>query len=104
MKYESVPFSTAFIELGGTYISRKGKTRNQIRHEIRDIKAKKYNSNQDPENDEIKKVEKNILIYESALNTFPPDSEEWYMCQFELEKEKSRYELLTAKSGGGKNS
>ena len=27
MRYESVPFSTAFIELGGTYISRKGKSR-----------------------------------------------------------------------------
>lgn len=40
MQYESVPFSTAFIELGGTYISKKGKSRNQIRHEMRDIKAK----------------------------------------------------------------
>lgn len=40
MQYESVPFSTAFIELGGTYVSKKGKSRNQIRHEVRDIKSK----------------------------------------------------------------
>lgn len=41
-------------------------------------------------------------MYETALKTFPPDSEEWYMCQFNLEKEKSRYEMLSAKSGGEK--
>ena len=57
---------------------------------------------QDP--NEIEQVEKNILMYETALKTFPPDSEEWYMCQFNLEKEKSRYEMLSAKSGGEKNS
>lgn len=102
MQYESIPFSTAFIELGGTYISKKGKSRNQIRHEVRDIKAKRYNPVQDP--NEIEQVEKNILMYETALKTFPPDSEEWYMCQFNLEKEKSRYEMLSAKSGGEKNS
>ena len=102
VKYESVPFSTAFIELGGTYISKKGKSRNQIRHEVRDIKAKKYNPVQDP--NELERVEKNILMYETALNTFPPDSEEWYMCQFNLAKEKSRYEILSAKSGGERNS
>lgn len=101
MQYESVPFSTAFIELGGTYISKKGKSRNQIRHEVRDIKAKKYNPVQD--SNEIEQVEKNILMYETALKTFPPDSEEWYMCQFNLEKEKSRRELLSVKSGGEKH-
>ena len=102
MQYESVPFSTAFIELGGTYISKKGKSRNQIRHEMRDIKAKKCNPAQVP--NELEQVEKNILMYETALKTFPPDSEEWYMCQFNLEKEKSRHELLSVKSGGEKNS
>lgn len=108
MQYESVPFSTAFIELGGTYISKKGKSRNQIRHEVRDIKAKmqyskeKRNPVQDP--NELEQVEKNILMYETALKTFPPDSEEWYMYQFDLEKEKSRYEILSAKSGGEKHS
>lgn len=98
MRYESVPFSTAFIELGGTYISRKGKSREQIRHEVRDIKAKKNNLDQDL--NELKQAEKNILMCETALNTYPPGSEEWYMCQFELEKEKSRYEILSAKTGG----
>lgn len=98
MQYESIPFSTAFIELGGTYISKKGKSRNQIRHEVRDIKAKRYNPVQD--HSELEQIEKNILMYETALKTFPPDSEEWYMCQFNLEKEKSRHELLSVKSGG----
>lgn len=98
MRYESVPFSTAFIELGGTYISRKGKSREQIRHEVRDIKAKKYNPVRNL--NEFEQVEKNILMYETALNTFPPGSEEWYMCQFELEKEKSRYGILSTKTGG----
>ena len=65
-------------------------------------KSKKHNPVQDP--NEIEQVEKNILMYETALKTFPPDSEEWYMCQFNLEKEKSRYEMLSAKSGGEKNS
>lgn len=101
MQYESVPFSAAFIELGGTYISKKGKSRNQIRHEMRDIKTKKRNPVQVP--NELEQVEKNILMYETALKTFPPDSEEWYMCQFDLEKEKSRCELLSAKSGGEKH-
>lgn len=102
MQYESVPFSTAFIELGGTYVSKKGKSRNQIRHEVRDIKSKKYNPAQDP--NELEQVEKNILMYETALKTFPPGSEEWYMCQFNLEKERSRYEILSAKAGGEKHS
>ena len=102
MQYESVPFSTAFIELGGTYISKKGKSRNQIRHEMRDIKAKKYNPVQIQ--NELERVEKNILMYETALKTFPPGSEEWYMCQFNLEKERSRYEILSAKAGGEKHS
>jgi len=102
MQYESVPFSTAFIELGGTYISKKGKSRNQIRHEVRDIKLKKCNPAQDP--NELEQVEKNILMYETALKTFPPGSEEWYMCQFNLEKERSRYEILSAKAGGEKHS
>lgn len=102
MQYESVPFSTAFIELGGTYVSKKGKSRNQIRHEVRDIKSKKCNPAQDP--NELEQVEKNILMYETALKTFPPGSEEWYMCQFNLEKERSRYEILSAKAGGEKNS
>ena len=108
MQYESVPFSTAFIELGGTYISKKGKSRNQIRHEVRDIKAKmqysKEKRNPVQDSNELEQVEKNILMYKTALKTFPPDSEEWYMCQFNLEKEKSRYEILSAKSGGEKNS
>lgn len=103
MQYESIPFITAFIELGGTYISKKGKSRNQIRHEMRDIKAKKNNPVQDPEDSKLKQVEKSILMYETALKTFPPGSEEWYMCQFNLEKEKSKYELLSAKSGGEKH-
>lgn len=102
MQYESVPFSTAFIELGGTYVSKKGKSRNQIRHEMRDIKSKKCNPAQDP--NELEQVEKNILMYETALKTFPPGSEEWYMCQFNLEKERSRYEILSAKAGGEKHS
>ena len=102
MQYESVPFNTAFIELGGTYISKKGKSRNQIRHEIRDIKAKKYNPVQEP--NELEQVEKNILMCKKALNTFPPDSEEWYMCQFNLAKEKSRYAVIAARAGGERNS
>ena len=69
---------------------------------MRDIKTKKYNPVQN--SNEIEQVEKNILMYETALKTFPHDSEEWYMCQFNLEKEKSRYELLSVKSGGEKNS
>lgn len=28
-------------------------------------------------------------MYETALKTFPPDSEEWYMCQFNLEKKEA---------------
>ena len=71
---------------------------------MRDIKAKKNNPVQDPEDSELKQVEKNILMYETALKAFPPDSEEWYMCQFNLEKEKSRHELLSVKSGGEENS
>lgn len=102
MQYESVPFSTAFIELGGTYISKKGKSRNQIRHEMRDIKSKKCNPAQ--VSNELEQVEKNILMYETALKTFPPDSEEWYMCQFNLEKEKSRHGLLSVESGGERHS
>lgn len=54
---------------------------------MRDIKSKKHNPVQDP--NEIEQVEKNILMYETALKTFHPDSEEWYMCQFNLEKEKA---------------
>lgn len=102
MQYESVPFSTAFIELGGTYIPKKSKSRNQIRHEMRDIKTKKHNPAQVP--NELEQVEKNILMYETALKTFAPDSEEWYMCQFNLEKEKSRHELLSVESGGERHS
>ena len=102
MQYESVPFSTAFIELGGTYIPKKGKSRNQIRHEMRDIKTKKHNPAQIQ--NELEQVEKNILMYETALKTFAPDSEEWYMCQFNLEKEKSRHELLSVESGGERHS
>lgn len=102
MQYESVPFSTAFIELGGTYIPKKNKSRNQIRHEMRDIKTKKHNPAQVP--NELEQVEKNILMYETALKTFAPDSEEWYMCQFNLEKEKSRHELLSVESGGERHS
>ena len=102
MQYESVPFSTAFIELGGTYISKKGKSRNQIRHEVRDIKSKKYNPVRD--SSELEQVEKNMLMCETALKTFPPGSEEWYMCQFNLEKERSRYEILSDKAGGEKHS
>ena len=69
---------------------------------MRDIKTKKYDPAQAP--NELEQVEKNILMYETALKTFPPDSEEWYMCQFNLEKEKSRHELLSVKSGGEENS
>lgn len=98
MRYESVPFSVAFTELGGTYISRKNKSREQIRHEIRDIKAKRYDPVQ--KSNEFEQVKKNIVMYETALKTFLPGSEEWYMCQFEIEKEKSRYEILSVKAGG----
>lgn len=28
-------------------------------------------------------------MYETALKTFPPGSEEWYMCQFNLEKKEA---------------
>lgn len=30
MQYESVPFSTAFIELGGTYVSKKVKAATRL--------------------------------------------------------------------------
>lgn len=94
MKYENIPFSSAFLELGGTYLNKKGKSRNEIRHEIRDIKSKK---NENSSLYEIDQIKKNVLMYETALKTFPSDSEEWYMCQFELEKQKSMYKALSKK-------
>lgn len=42
MQYESVPFSTAFIELGGTYISKKGKRTCMSPPDHADTSSKKH--------------------------------------------------------------
>lgn len=102
MKYEGIPFHAAYVSLGGTHINKKGRSRNQIRREIRDIKTKRSNHTQ--ELSELEQVKKNILICETALKTFLPGSEEWCMCRFDLEKEKSKYDELSRKQGGEHNS
>lgn len=107
MKYEGVPFSTAFLSLGGTYISRKGKSKNQIRHEIRDTKSHLLNKNNpcsNTSNSELDIAKKSVLLYEEGLKYLEPESEEWYLCQINLEKEKSRYNYLLSKTGGDENS
>ena len=94
MQYESVPFSTAFIELGGTYISKKGKSRNQIRHEMRDIKSKKHNPVQDP--NEIERVKEHAYVRNSTKNVPPWFRRIGMYCQFNLEKSRCRkcYQLV----------
>lgn len=104
MRYEGVSFSAAFLSLGGTYLSKKGKSKNQIRHEIRDIKSNSFNKNDGCSNSELEKAKKSVLIYEQGLKHMDPCSEEWYLCQINLEKEKSRYNYLLSKAGGDEDS
>lgn len=103
MEYEGIPFREAFIRLGGTYSSKKGKSRNQLRQEMRDIKAGKDKDNC-PGNRALDDVRRSIQMYETGLKVIRRGSEEWYYCQVELEKEKSRYEYLLSVNGGEGNS
>lgn len=108
MKYDGVPFSTAYVSLGGTYINKKGKSKDQIRREIRDIKIKAFNKKMGLEKDpdepnQIDQVKKNILIYEGGMKLFPNNSEEYRMCRLNLAQEKSKYQFLL-EEGGGENS
>lgn len=102
MQYEQVPFSAAFTALGGTYMSKKGKARNKIRQEMRDLKTKKKAAQ--GQQGKVDQAKKELLVYETALKMLEPGTAEWYMCQLNFEKEKAKYERALAETGGDENS
>lgn len=88
MQYENVPFSVAFTELGGTYIDRKGKSREQIRHEIRDAKDRE-GARQRTEGAAaaIAQSQKDTEQYAAMLKILEPGTDAWYEVQYLYVKE-----------------
>ena len=79
----------------------KGKSKIQIRREMRDARIKA--DQEQMENNDLEKVKKEIAIYESGLKNLEKGSVDWYFCQFELEKQKSKYSQLLSTIGGEEN-
>lgn len=105
MKYDGVPFSTAYVSLGGTYINKKGKSKEQVRKEIRDAKTEAFNKKNkiSEASDAITQVEKEMIIYEEGMKAFPKNSEEYRMCKINLVKSKRLYNKLSSERGENDN-
>lgn len=104
MKYDGVPFSTAYVSLGGTYL-KNGKSNKQVQKEIRDAKTEAFNKKNKISEalDVITQVEKEMLIYEEGMKAFPKNSEEYRMCKINLVKSKRLYNKLSSERGENDN-
>lgn len=105
MKYDGVPFSTAYVSLGGTYINKKGKSKDQIRKEVRNIKTESFDKKNEinRSSDPIAQVKKDLIMYEQGMKLFQRNSEEYRMCKINFVKSKRLYKKLSSERGESNN-